>query len=340
MKNKIKMKNRQIILFTLLSLTAIAVFMLIGGDLHTAGLMLAVTPVATPIKNELAEREMIKKFRHENTWLTEIRSKPQWVNKDVIKIPIQGLAPKVLINNKVYPIVSKERKDTHILLGLNKYDTENTKVTDDELYALPYEKISDVQQQHREELEDKTAEHALYSISPAAASTQVPLLKTTGADDGTGRLRMTAIDLIKFKNTLDNLGVPKPGRVLVLCSNHVADLLVGDLTFKNQYQNHTTGEICKQYYGFKVYESTYTPLYDDKLKKTAFDAATPTGNAASVAFHKRTTVKATGSVQRYVSLAAQNPEYRESTMGFRLHFICVAIQDLGCGALVSGKKSS
>ncbi len=333
------MKNKQAVVLTLLFLAGMAVCMLIGGDLHAAGLALAVTPVALPIKNELAEKEMIKKFRHENTWLSAVRSKNKWVNNDVIKIPVQGTAPKVLINNNTYPIVSKQRKDTHITLALNKYETENTTVTDDELYALPFEKISDVQTQHREELEDKTAEHALYSISPSEASNEVPILKTTGEDDGTGRLTLTSNDLINFKKQFDKLNVPVSGRVLVLCPDHVADLLNEDRKFFAQYQNHTAGIISKSYYGFTIYESTYTPLYNDALKRTAFDSVANTSNhTASIAFHKRTVAQARGTVKRYVSLASQNPEYRESKMGFRLHFICVAIQDLGCGAIVSGKK--
>ena len=113
------------------------------------------------LKNILAEKELINNFRHDNTWLETLTPKPQWVGNDAIKIPKRGTAPKVLINNQIYPIQSNKREDGHIIVALNKYDTENTTVTDDELNALPYDKLGDVQQQHREELEDKTAEHAL-----------------------------------------------------------------------------------------------------------------------------------------------------------------------------------
>jgi hypothetical protein len=135
-----------------LFLIAIVVSHALGLDKSDA--MMAVTPVAAPILNEQAEREMIKQLRHDNSWLSELRSKNNWVSNDVIKIPKQGAAPAVLINNQVYPIASNKREDSHVILSLNKYDTENTTVTEDELYALPYEKTSDVQQQHREELED------------------------------------------------------------------------------------------------------------------------------------------------------------------------------------------
>lgn len=287
------------------------------------------------LKNQLAETELIKNFRHDNSWLSELISKPQWVNNDTIKIPKRGLAPNVLINNNVYPIVSNQREDGHIVLSLNKYDTENTDVTDDELYALPYDKVGDVQQQHREELEDKTAEHALYSIAPDNSAT-TPVLKTTGEDDGTGRKRLTAKDLINFKKSLDKMNVPKDGRVLVLCPDHVADLLIEDLTFKARYQDANGGKITDNYYGFKTYETTYAPKWDaTTLNKLAFGSA-GAGVEGSVVFHKKNTVKAPGSVTRYARAAADNPEERKNTIGFRLWFITVAIKDEGSAAIISG----
>ena len=288
------------------------------------------------LKNELAESELIKNFRHDNTWLQELTPKPQWVNNDTIKIPKRGLAPKVLINNQVYPIQSNKREDGHVIIALNMYDTENTTVTDEELHALPYDKLGDVQQQHREELEDKTAEHALYSIAPDNTTT-TPVLKTTGEDDGTGRKRLTAKDLINLKKALDKLLVPKQGRVLVLCPDHVADLLIEDLSFKQRYQDANGGKIANSYYGFEIYESTYAPKYDKTtLSRKPFGSADATSVESSVVLHKKNTVKAPGTAPRYARAAADNPERRENTIGFRIYWIAVAIKDEGAAAIISG----
>ena len=288
------------------------------------------------LKNELAESELIKNFRHDNTWLQELTPKPQWVNNNTIKIPKRGLAPKVLINNQVYPIQSNKREDGHVIIALNMYDTENTTVTDEELHVLPYDKLGDVQQQHREELEDKTAEHALYSIAPDNTAT-TPVFKTTGEDDGTGRKRLTAKDLINLKKALDKLLVPKQGRVLVLCPDHVADLLIEDLSFKQRYQDANGGKIANSYYGFEIYESTYAPKYDKTtLSRKPFGSADATSVEASVVLHKKNTVKAPGTATRYARAAADNPERRENTIGFRIYWIAVAIKDEGAAAIISG----
>jgi hypothetical protein len=290
------------------------------------------------LKNELAEKELIKKFRHEGTWLGTVKSKPTWVSNDVIKIPKQGAAPEVLINNNIYPIVGNNREDGFVTVSLNQYDTTNTTVSDAELETLPYEKLNDVQVQHREELEDITAEHALHSIAPAAHSATTPVIATTGANDGTGRLRMTSTDVVNYKKKLDVLKVPKKGRMLILCPDHANDLLLEDLTFKQSYQNIKDGLISPSYMGFETYEDNTPVSYKDvtgTLTKEAF-AAVATGKPASVVAYRGNLAKATGTVKRFASLAENNPETRRSTIGFRLFAICVAIKNEGMGAIVSG----
>lgn len=293
------------------------------------------------IQNELAEKEMIKQFRHSNTWVSAVRSKNNWVSNDVIKIPSRGTAPKVIINNNIYPIVSNNREDGNIVVSLNKYETENTQVSDDELYALPYDKLSDVQSQHRETLEDDSQAHFLYSIAPAAHdATKTPVLETTGADDGTGRKRLTAKDLIEFRKTITKAPILTPNRniMLILCADHIADLLLEDLTFKTQYQNIKDGLISKNYLGFEVYEDTNEVTYKDvagTLTKEAF-GATPQGKAASIVAYKPNLVKAMGTVKRYASKAEDDPKNRKNEIGFRLWAICLAIKDEGMGAIVSG----
>jgi hypothetical protein len=276
---------------------------------------------------------MLKKFRHDNTWLQELKSKNNWVNNDVIKIPRQGAEPTVLINNTIYPIDKSQRLDDYIVVSLNKYDTENTIVTADELYALPYEKVSDVQMQHRETLEDVTARHALHSISPTQNGAKTPVLSTTGTDDGTGRLRLTTKDIIRLKKSLDKLNVPKTGRVLVLCPDHVADLLEENITFYNQYHSATNGVLSSNYYGFIIYEANYTPTYTSLGVKVGFDAVSG-AKVSSVCFHKNFAVKASGSVERFARAAADDPENRQNTVGFRQWFVAVGIKDEGIGAII------
>ncbi|MBU2923050.1 hypothetical protein KO504_17000 [Winogradskyella psychrotolerans] len=326
----------------LLAILMIAVVTTVGhafGASTGETVSMAVTTVALPIKNELAEREMIKQLRHEHTWVSEIRSKQSWVNNDVIKIPKRGAAPKVLIDNTNYPIVSNNRDDSHVIVALHKFDTENTTVTDDELYALPYEKVSDVQMQHRETLEDETMEYGLWGLAPQEneeAENQF-VLESTGDNDGTGRLKLQTKDLRTLQAKMNKKGISKKGRILILCDDHVSDLLEEDRKFYTQYHNQTNGVVSNMYYGFKIYEDSTTPEYDDTtLEKIAYGSAT-TGRKSSVVFHKGSTAKAAGTVKRYAKDAKDNPEMRENTVGFRLHHIIVAYGIEGSAAIISGK---
>ncbi|WP_157498180.1 hypothetical protein [Formosa sp. Hel1_33_131] len=308
-----------------------------SGETETAVQVASATVVALPIKNELAEREMIKQLRHEHTWASEIRSKQSWVNNDVIKIPKRGEAPKVLINNTQYPILKNNRDDSHVVVGLNKFDTENTIVTDDELYALPYEKKSDVQMQHRETLEDETMEYGIWGLAPQEndEANNEFVLETTGADDGTGRKKLTTKDLRSLQAKMNKKGINKKGRILVLQDDHVSDLLDEDKKFYTQYHNHTEGMISSKYYGFKVYEDSTTPEYDATGKKLPYGSVV-VGRKSSIVFHKGSTAKAAGTVKRYARDASADPELRESTVGFRVYHIIVAYGIEGSAAIISG----
>lgn len=316
------------IVFTILAVTAYAFGFRDLGNVSVA---------AVPL-NTLAEKELIKHFRHENTWLEVVPSKDNWVNNDVIKLTEIGADPEVLINNNTYPIATSSRVDDGIAISLYKYDTENTKITDDEQYALPSDKPGSVQEQHREALEEKTAEHALHSIAPFEddATAKTFIIDTTGEDDGNGRKRLTYKDLVTLKTKMDTAKVLKTGRILVLCSEHIADLLLEDKALNVQYQNHTNGVISPNYCGFKIYESVYNPVYDANNQKKAFDAApASTDKNASVAFYAKNTAKARGSVKRYMRDSSVDPENRETVVGFRLYHIAVPTKRVGLSAIVS-----
>lgn len=319
--------------------------MVIAVGVFIAGLVkVSHVAMATVAMNTLAEKELGKKFRHESTWLQEIPSKNQWVNNDVIKLTDIGADPTVLINNNTYPISTAGRVDDSVAISLYKYDTTNTKVTDDEIYALPYDKPGSVQEQHRQTLEERTAEHALHSLAPASndntAGVQTFVIETTGADDGNGRKRLKTADIITLQLKMNQAKVPLNGRVLVLCGEHVADLLLEDLTFANRFQNTKDGMISGNYYGFKVYQSVYNPVYNASNVKKAFAAAAAgTDRNASVAFYAPNTAKATGSIKRYTRLAENDPENRETTMGFRLYNIVIPTKTIGLSAIVSGRTA-
>lgn len=334
------MKNlSKLFILSLLCLVATAVAYATNMTASDGMQIATLTVGVGSLKNSTAEKEMLKQLRHEHTWVSEIKSKQGWVNQDTIKIPKRGAAPKVLIDNTNYPIVKNERDDSHVIVSLHKFDTENTIVTEDELYALPYEKVSDVQEQHRETLEDATLEYGLWGLAPQSnnEANNLFVLETTGEDDGTGRKKLQTKDLRTLQAKMNKKGIDKNGRILILSDDHVSDLLEEDRKFYTQYHNQKEGAISTKYYGFTVYEDSTTPEYNDStLAKIPFGSTT-VGRKSSVIFHKGSTAKAVGSIKRFALPAELNPEMRENTIGFRLHHIIVAYGVEGSAAIISGK---
>lgn len=293
------------------------------------------------VLQELWTGELINKFRHVGTFMEKIPSMNQFVNNDVIHLSDIGADPNVLINNNTYPISSVQRTDDDVTVSLDKYDTENTKITDDELYALPYDKEGSAIRQHREALEEATIEKSLHALCPLEDAAGTPVIQTTGASNEAAepRKRLKPADIIALKKKFDDLKVPKRDRVLVLSNDHVEDLLLTSENFEKNYVNKdiATGKIMNMY-GFDIHELAYNPVFDSATgQKKAYGAAAAaaTDQNASVAFYAGRAGKATGSVKMYRSLAQDDPENRQTLIGFRLRHIAFPKKAEGFGAIVS-----
>ena len=295
---------------------------------NVAGLLAsAVLPhgcACATVFTEIWTGEMIKAFRtaaESLGWYDRIKSYDQYVDNDVIHFTELGGDPDVLVNNTTYPLNIQELKDADKPISLDYFDTTATPVTDDELHAC--------------------MQKAIHAIAPAENKTTSPVLVTTGVADGT-RKKFTTTDLLALKRKFDDMKIPKKDRVLVMCSDHVNDLLETDQKFKEHYNiNQTEGKICRLY-GFDIYEYDGTPYYNATTKKKlAWGAATAdTDMQASVAFYVGRMMKANGSVQFYHSEASKDPLYHRNLVNFRKWGICLPLSDKNCTAAVISAKTA
>jgi hypothetical protein len=164
---------------------------------------------------------------------------------------------------------------------------------------------------------------------------------TTGADNGSSRKRMVIADLALAKFKLDALKVPLDQRILVLCNDHVNDLLQVDQSFRDRYYNTKTGEPV-DFLGFKIFQDVYNPVYAGNLTKKAFDAAAApsTDRNASLFFYGPRAFKAMGAVEMFYRDKSIDPENRQTVLGFQLHHIVLPKKNIGFGAIVSGMTES
>jgi hypothetical protein len=321
-------------------------------------LLLALVPrpqgvMSVGVLKELWTGEIINKFRFTGEFLSRIASRNEFVNNNAIHIADMGVDPEVLINNTSYPIAITTRTDEDIVIALDKYDSTNTAVTDDELYALPYDKEGSVIEQHRIVLEQKAILRSAYNLAPQIDTSKTPLIMTSGItnhdvstplSNGLAKpgYRMTWNDVIAAGKRMDDMFIPQAGRILVLSNQHKADLLTTDERFRGQYKDATLGTILNMY-GFDIYAFMSNPQYAMSsdtvpvLTKKAFGAVSnpATDQDASFFFYAPRAAQARGAVKMYYRIAGLDPENRQTVVGFKLWHICLPKKTEGFGAIVT-----
>ncbi len=301
--------------------TTHAVVTLVQPDLMHGKLLMA-------LQTEVWTGELIKKLRQVPTFLSVIRSRNNLVNNNTIHLVDVGASPNILINNSAYPIATAGRTDEDIAISLKKFETENTKVTDDELYALSYDKIATVLEDHKDTIAEGEADVALHAIAPVANGDKTPVVDISTLS---GDRPKVVLGVLALKRAFDDQKIPQMNRHLVLTSEHIEAILAADEKFSAQYSNVREGQVLKLF-GFQLHEWGQAPQYVDVNTKIAYGAETE-GKAASVAFHAPHIFQATGDTKMYYRDAKVNPEYRESVVGFRQWHICLPKTAARVGAM-------
>lgn len=296
------------------------------------------------VYTEIWTGELVKKLRRglEATWLDGIPDASSIVNNDVIHLVDVGVDPDVLVNNTTYPIPLQALNDADIPIQLDKFQTKVTPVTDDELYALSYDKMQRVVESHGNAINDSKFAKAAHALCAQENTATTPVLTTTGERDATtGRLKLTVNDLLAMKREMDKLKVPAQGRRLVLSSDHVNDLLETSQTFREQYNINRNEGTVGRLYGFDIYEFANNPLYTTAGKKKAVGATASTGEfQCSFAFYVPRTFKATGTTKMYYSEASSDPEYQRNKINYRHYFVCMPKKADAGVVMASGYKAS
>lgn len=313
--------------------------------MNVVGALMGMVPQNVPvlregIYTEIWTGELVKVLRAglEGTWLSGIPDQSSIVNNDVIHLVEVGIDPDVLINNTTYPIPIQALEDNDIAITLDKFQTKATPITDDELYAISYDKTARVKEGHANSINDAKFTKAAHALCAKKNTATTPVLKTTGEKDAaTGRLRLTVNDLVEMKRALDNLKVPADGRRLVLCPDHVNDLLLTSQTFREQYNiDRNTGKVGNLY-GFEIYEYANNPLYTTGGEKKDVGTTAEAGEfQCSFAFYKQRVFKATGSTKMYYSESKNDPQNQRNLINFRHYFVCMPKKNDAGVVMMSG----
>lgn len=283
---------------------------------------------------------MIKSLREalENIgWYKLIRSYDEYVDNDTIHFVELGGDPKVLVNNTTYPLGVATLADADKPVALDNYETEATAIGDKELDTISYDKLGSVKERHKEIVAAKIVAKALHALAPQTHSPEAVVNLTTGAvaDEG-GRKKLSLADLRLLKKTFDGWRIPQGERILVLCPDHVQDLLGESESFMRQYNLDNVNGRVGRLYGFDIYEYTETPAYTVANKtKLAFGAIVGSGaRQASIAFHSGSCMRAMGSLVTYQSDAKTDPLHHRHLFNVRQRAICAPLRSKNCLAAI------
>lgn len=260
--------------------------------------------------------------------------------KNLINLPTSDYEPTVFINNTTYPLAVEKYDDETIVVSLDKYQTAVTTVSDDDAMGASYNVIDSATKGQTTALKSNKYMKGIHAICPDTDSVDTPIIKTSGADtgEGTGRKGVTRKDIIALKKKFDKMQCPKDGRRLVLCSDHVSDLLDNDQKFENQYYAYKQGTI-NDIFGFQVYEYNGNPYISSTTSEKLSWGAIPTDSdfEASVAFYAPNIAKKTGKTKQYFTPSNIDPENQTNKLNYRHYFMMIPKHKKYIGAIMSAK---
>ena len=137
--------------------------------------------------------ELIKAFRSDDEsvgWYNRIRNYDQYVNKDVIHFVDLGGDPIILVNNNTYPLEIEDLPDGDKAVTLDKFQSKPTRITDDELHAISYDKMSVVIEKHTEAFKEKKYSRAIHALAPSENTAKTPVVLT--------RLNLSSLSVLEM----------------------------------------------------------------------------------------------------------------------------------------------
>lgn len=250
--------------------------------------------------------------------------------------------------NNVSDFTAKKMTGAKVFVEWEKYDTDPTEVDDAEVRNLAFDKRAEVRIKHTEAFRIGIRDHVLWKLAPSDnTNANMPVVRTTGSDDGTGRLRLTFEDTVAYLEKVKKLNLPDENQFyIVLCPEHASDLILDNksarfFSDRQIYYDMETGKV-RSIMGFKFFENGSTPVYSNAGVKKAKGAVKGITDArASVFFYSPNTVYHIESTKILYSPETQDTVSADPKSIFRTqtYGLVDRIEDYGFGAIVSGITS-
>lgn len=336
----------------LIALAVVAVGCVLGIDADAqtgvaGGVTIAIAPLAT--QKAVFLTSLKEEYEKIDTWLSAAEDLSAFVVEgQTIKFPEGGADPAVY-KNRTTDVDSVEPTETVYSEDLDVYDSQNYKLRNIWLHALPFNKVQFYTRKSADSIVKKEIADAAYTFAPTQAGTKSIVMATTG-DAADGFKMLTLADVLTLARQADRMQMPEGNRNLVLPSDMWWELVNNNEILKGQlkYQQHT-GVIepkMVNYYGINIHKSLGDKLglgYDTNTSKKAAQGAAITGTVcpAALFFCGEEVFRAGGQFEMFYVDKSQNPTGRAYEFGFQHRFKAghQMSGDRYCGLLYKAKVS-
>lgn len=257
---------------------------------------------------------------------------------NIIHIPITTFRPGVLINNTTYPIPLVSYDDTEMIVKLDKYQTNVSTLSDDQINGASYDRIDPCTKAHVDDITESKYAKALHSLSPQQDNgDQVFVIQATG-DEVTpgGRRKLLWKDLITARRRCGGQKMKRARRRVVFCEDHVNDLLEDNSSkYSQSLADYLSGTLKGTLAGFEVFSFEFSPRYTVAGVKRAWgEAGLSTDRDATIIFHPENVAKKTGITKQYFADAKTDPETQTNKLNYRHYYIATPVMEKYAGAII------
>jgi len=313
--------------FMVLAVLTACVVTALGGNATGAWVLAAPPAVVLDTQTMVWLRSLQEEYSTIDTWLNEADDLSSFVEQgQTLIFPEAGEDPAVYVN-RVTDIDNVEPSETTNEVPLDVYDSQNYKIRNIYLHALPFDKIQFYTKKSADAIVKKEIEDTAYTFTPTGTGNKRIVIGTSGAASN-GYLMLTLNDIIKLARACDANSFPKDGRNLVLPSDMWWDLVETNPILKGQLERQPQNGVILphvvEYYGFKIHKSEQQLNigYDVNAQTKAAQGAVITGDVVPTGFVfiKSSVFRASGRFVMFRKDLLQNTEGRAHEFGFQHRF--------------------
>jgi hypothetical protein len=295
---------------------------------HESIWLIAAPPVVLDTQRMIWLTSLKEEYEKIDTWLGAAQDLSSFAaNGQTLIFPEAG-APPAVYKNRITDIDSVEPFETVHEVALDVYDSQNYKIRNIYLHAIPFDKVQHYTRKSADSIVKQEVEDSAHAFCPPATGRKIVIIGSSGPANAAGLKMLTLDDIIRLARRCDAETFPTSGRNLVLPSDMWWDLVTNNSILKGQMENATMTGVIKplvvEYYGFKIHKSEQALNigFDTGTSQKAPQGTVITGGIvpAGFLFVSECVFRASGQFLMFRKDLSQNTEGRAHEFGFQHRF--------------------